>query len=67
MRGNLNKCNSWRVPLTRTASRSDLSPKAGRGEANLYFANCSFSHATIILVMFSAGIPGVRPMWWPSG
>src|SRR5262249_49110101 len=33
VRGTLQKFSSWRFPLTRIASQSDLSPQAGRGDS----------------------------------
>jgi len=33
VRGSLHERGAWRVPLTRIAAQSDLSPRAGRGEA----------------------------------
>src|SRR5581483_607800 len=39
VRGNLNRSSSRRVPLTRIASQSDLSPQAGRGGVKLLWMN----------------------------
>jgi len=32
VRGSFGKFDLWRIPLTRIASQSDLSPQAGRGD-----------------------------------
>ena len=53
----------------RASRRRSRRARAGNRSAGLSAtrASRSFSQSTIVLVISSAGWPGVRPMWWPSG
>ena len=52
------------APTSTSSRRSRGAPRQAVGG---YSASRSFSHSTMVSVMCSAGWPGVRPMWWPSG